>query len=351
MYFFLAVASITSVIAWYLIMPVFFTFAAASTIFIATYNDVSRKDLDVFMEQSVHCMSITECCCIHRLWSDPKSVVWTRSGFKILAGAAGTLAVLNTWEYSNNFATKHHFIVSIIWCISIGCWFLSCVPVLISLIQCAAKEVHKVHPKSIRIGDQILDYGEKLIIDEKTIQIVSGEKIIVRYRSCMTIDLIHDIVIGIFWLYLAIMLYDLSDDEDDSEWRTIFLSMMSWHIVFVTLHHIYIKDIRSCVTITRSNKSRPCCAPSEADKWWSFTQLVGLAAIYIGFIWRMKEPTLTDMGCSSETLGIIILGVVVYYFGKSMHADTLHGKIIDSSKHAFNLRELGESRLKHNLNF
>ena len=150
MYFFLAAASITSVIAWYLIMPVFFTFAVASTIFIATYNDVSRKDLDVFMEQSVHCMSITECCCIHRLWSDPKSVVWTRSGFKILAGAGGTLAVLNTWEYSNNFATKHHFIVSIIWCISIGCWFLSCVPVLISLIQCAAKEIHTVNPKSIR---------------------------------------------------------------------------------------------------------------------------------------------------------------------------------------------------------
>jgi hypothetical protein len=292
------------------------------------YNEASRKKEDVFIQQSIHCMSVTECCCIHKLWSDPNSVVWTRTGFKILAGVGGTLAVLNTWEYSLNFATKHHFIVSVVWCISIGFWFLSCVPILISLIQCAAKEIHKINPRPIQIGDKILEFGEKIVVDEKTIKIITGEELIVRYRSCMTIDLIHDLVIGIFWLYLAIMLYDLSDDSDDSEWRTIFLSMMSWHIVFVTLHHIYIKDIRSCVNITRTNKSRPCCAPSEADKWWSFTQLAGLAAIYIGFIWRMKEPTLTDMGCSDQTLGIIIIGIVVYYLGITMHNDTLHGKII-----------------------
>ena len=333
MYFLVTVSAISSAVAWYMQLSTFFTIAVATTIFIVTYNYIMDRKEDIFMEQAIHCMTKTECCCIHKLWSNPDSIVWTTITFKILAGIAASIATVNTVTYSHSFATGHYFIVSAVWCIAIILWFLSCVPIFISLIQCAAKEMSSKTPKSIQIGNKTLTYGQRVTVDEKTINIISGSELIVRFRVCMTVQLIHDIVIGVFWLYLSLMLYDISDDNDDSEWRTIFLSMMSWHIVFVTLHHIYLKEIRSCVTITRVNKSRPCCAPSEADKWWSFTQLIGLASIYTGFIWRMREPTLTDMGCSTETLIIITFGIVIYYLGMSMQTNSLLGTL--SKKNTF----------------
>lgn len=327
MYFFLAVSAITSAVAWYMSMQTFFTISVATTIFITTYNYILDRKEDIFMEQAIHCMTETECCCIHKLWSNPDSIGWTTTAFKILAGITTTIATLNTHIYSQSFANEHYFIVSAVWAIAIIMWFLSCVPIFICLIQCAAKEMSSKTPKPIQIGNKLLTYGQKVTVDEKTIRIISGSDLIVRFRVCMTVQLIHDIVIGVFWLYLALMLYDISDDNDDSEWRTIFLSMMSWHIVFVTLHHIYLKEIRSCVTITRVNKSRPCCAPSEADKWWSFTQLIGLASIYTGFIWRMREPTLTDMGSSPETLAMVTFGIAIYYLGMSMQTNALLGTL------------------------
>ena len=331
MYFFLGAASITSIVAWYMSMPTFFTFAVAATIFIATYNHIAHEKEDIFMEQAIYCMSKTECCCMHKLWSDPRSVVWTTTGFKILSGAVGAIATVNTWGSSHVFVNGHYFIVTVVWVISVILWFISCIPIFICLIQCAAEEIKQKHPKPIQIGDkdnfQILRYGQELIVDGKTVSLVSGKDLIVRFRSCMAIQLTHDIVIGIFWMYLSLMLYDLSDDEDDSEWRTIFLSMMSWHIVYITLYHIYLKEIRSCVLVSRINKSRPCCAPSEADKWWSVAQLLGLASVYIGFIWRMREPTLTDLGCSEESLTLIIVGIIIYYLGMSSQKDSLFGTL------------------------
>ena len=333
MYFFLAVSAISSAVAWYMQLQTFFTIAVAATIFIVTYNYIMDRKEDIFMEQAIHCMTKTECCCVHKLWSEPQSVVWTTTAFKILAGITATIATLNTHIYSQSFATGHYFIVATVWSIAILFWFLSCAPIFICLIQCAAKEMSSKTPKPIQIGNKSLSYSQKITVGEKTIQIISGSELIVRFRVCMTVQLIHDLVIGVFWLYLALMLYDISDDNDDSEWRTIFLSMMSWHIVFVTLHHIYLKEIRSCVTITRANKSRPCCAPSEADKWWSFTQLIGLALIYTGFIWRMREPTLTDMGCSIETLLIVTVGIAIYYLGMSMQTNSLLGTSSKKNTH------------------
>jgi len=327
MYLLLAISAITSAVAWYMSITTFFTFAVTATIFTATYNYLLDRKEDIFIEQAIHCMTKTECCCVHKLWKDPDSVVWTTAAFKILAGITATIATVNTHTYSQSFENGHYFIVSAVWSISILLWILSCVPIFICLIQCAAKEKSDKTPKTINIGQKQLSYGQQITVDEKTIKIISGSQLILRFRVCMTIQLIHDVVIGVFWLYLAVMLYDISDDNDDSEWRTIFLSMMSWHIVFVTLHHIYLKEIRSCVTITKVNKSRPCCAPSEADKWWSFTQLVGLASIYIGFIWRMREPTITEMGCSPETLAIVIFGIVIYYLGMTMQTNSLLGTL------------------------
>jgi len=329
MYFLISTGAIASMISWYLASYFFFMISVATTIIITTYTGFLVYNKDTFIHQCVFCMTKTECCCVHKLWSDPKSVIWSTNFLKNISGILAAIATQNTWQYAKAFKDGSYLTVTLMWILSIVAWFLSCIPTFICLIQCAAIDGKKP-PNPIHVAGTILTIGQNITVDDKHIKMVEGKTLIIRFRKVMTLELIHDVVIGIFWLYLTLTLYDLIDDDDDSEWRTIFLSMMSWHIVFVTLYHIYLKQLRSCVQITRTVKSRPCCAPSEADKWWSVIQLLGFAAIYIAIIWRMKEPTLTDMGCSEETLGMAIFGILLWALGKKMEMNAFRGTISEN---------------------
>lgn len=329
MYFLISTGAIASVISWYLASYSFFMISVATTIIIATYTGFLVYNKDTFIHQCVFVMQKTECCCVHKLWSDPKSVIWSTNFIKTTAGILAAVAIQNSWQYAKAFKDGSYITVTLLWILTVVLWFLSSVPTFICLIQCAAIDGKKP-PNPIHVAGTTLTMGQKITVDDKHIKMVDGKTLIIRFRKVKSLELLHDVVIGIFWLYLILTLYDLIDDDDDSEWRTIFLSMMSWHIVFVTLYHIYLKQIRSCVHITRAEKSRPCCAPSEADKWWSITQLLGFAAIYIAIIWRMKEPTLTDMGCSEETLGMAIFGILLWALGKKMEMNAFRGTISEN---------------------
>jgi hypothetical protein len=41
----------------------------------------------------------------------------------------------------------------------------------------------------------------------------------------------------------------------------------------------------------------------------------------------MREPTLTDLGCSEESLTLIIVGIIIYYLGMSSQKDSLFGTL------------------------
>jgi hypothetical protein len=245
----------------------------------------------------------------------------------MLAGLGAITAIYISWEYSEDFTRGKYFLIPAVWALVIGIWLFSCIPLVISLIQCAA-EKGTIKPMQINIQQQVLD-GENIIqIENKRVKLASGETIIIRFRKLIAMWMIHDIVIGVFWMYLTLMLYDLTDDSDDSNWRTIFLSMISWHIVCAALYHIYLKDQWSSVHIEQdTQQSRACCAPSEADKWWTFLQLAGLAAGYIAAIWRVNGTELVEMKCELETLIILIGGTSAWVLGKKMVANVLHGTL------------------------
>ena len=301
----------------------------ATSIAIATIIHIKSLSDDLFIKQSIECMERPKCCCIHNCWSNPKAIISTTIFFRALAGIFAVLATVISYEYADEFANKKYFTTTFSWSIVVGTWLVSCFPFAIALVQCAAETPSSSssrEPKPIQVGKKKLDIGSKIKVDDKTIRLASGHEIIVRFRQIISMQLLHDIVIGIFWMYLAIMLYDLSDDEDDSNWRTIFLSMISWHIVFQTLYHTYLKNIWSCTIIHKDNtKSSACCAPSHAEKWWSILQLTGLAAIYMATIIRMKEVIITDMGCAIETLVYIIYGVIAFCVGNYMAVSEIHG--------------------------
>lgn len=332
MYILLSCSLIASAISWYMIMQRMWFVLMGVSVFILTWIDVSGFKSDLFLQQAVHSMQETECCCIHKVWSDPHSILWTTMAFRILTGMTASFALYITFIYSSTFAKGQYFITIGTWTIVNVLWAISNVPFLICLVQCAAKTT-SITMEPIKIGDVTLEPGRTLEIGHLKISLVSGADLIVRFRKVVSVWMLHDVVLGIFWLYLTLMMYDLTDDEDDSEWRTIFLSMMSWHIIFIVLHHMYLKQQWSCVSIkTPPNLQTPCCGPTEADKWWAICQLVGLVAIYVAFIWRMRQPELTAMGCSEETLILFISGVAVCCLGKTMTKKTLNGRRLETLK-------------------
>mgnify|MGYP006092486493 CR=1 FL=1 len=332
MYILLSCSLIASAISWYLTMQRLWFLSLGVSVIILTCIDVSGFKSDLFLQKAIHSMQETECCCIHRVWSDPRSILWTMVVFRTMTGVIAAVAFYVTFIYSSSFATGHYFIITAIWTMVNIVWAISNVPFLICLVQCAAKTT-SVTMEPIIIGGERLEPGRTLEIGDLKISMVSSDELIVRFRKVVSIWMLHDIVLGIFWLYLSLMMYDLTDDEDDSEWRTIFLSMLSWHIIFIVLYHIYLKRQWSCITIkSPPNIQSPCCGPAEADKWWAICQLGGLAAVYAAFIWRMRLPELTAMGCSEETLVLFICGVVACCIGKIMTRGTLQGRQLPTSK-------------------
>jgi len=323
MYFFLGAILITSSIAWHLAMEATFFISVMVAIAIIAYIHAYRVYNDTFLRQAIHCMGKPDCCCIHKIWSVPASILSVSVFLKVVAGILAVVAVIVTWLRDTSFIHHHYFVTEGVWTIASIAWILSTAPFIISLIQCAAEDA-AAEPMPVNIAGQPLHPSSRVQVDGKTVALETGQNIIIRFRKSIAIWLIHDIVIGIFWLYLSILLYDLTDDNDDSNWRTVFLSMISWHIVFAVLHSMYIKKWWSVVHIQKEKKrSKACCAPSEADKWWTIVHLIGMVFIYIGVIQRMNEPKLMDMGCRLQTLILFIGGAAAFCGGKHMTRNVL----------------------------
>jgi len=330
MYDILAFALIACSISWYMCMYGIWIIATCCSCLIVTVIHLKSLRADAFLRQSFHLMENTPCCCAQDIWSSPQSVMWTFTTLRGLSGLVSSIALIVTYTRSDSFVDGYHWTVIGTWTIALVFWFLSCIPLIICLIQCAAKTTCKT-VMDIQFNNEILSEDKKIYIHKQCVVLAQPNLIIVRFRKSVFMWLIHDIVLGFFWLYLAIMLYDLTDDTDDSEWRTIFLSMMSWHIVFAVLHHLYLKKWWSCIVITPHTDDRACCAPSTADKWWALTQLFGMATIYLGFIFRMRQTTITDMGCSEKTLAIVIVGIVAFYIGEKCTENVFRGTIINQT--------------------
>ena len=328
----LLAALVVNGVAWYLQAPLIWYLSAAAGTLLTTIIHVKSLTNDMFLEQSILCMKQTECCCIHNCWKNPRSIIMTTALLRSLAGTMATIACGLSYVFKDEFFEKKYFTITLLWSMAVGLWIASCIPFAIGLVQCAAEDT-TTNPKPIKIGKETLANSGSIEVNGKIIKLAKGQDIIVRFRQVISMLLLHDIVIGIFWMYLALMLYDLTDDQDDSNWRTIFLSMISWHIVFQTFYHIYLKNVWSCTIISqKENASKACCAPSQADKWWSILQLSGLAAVYVATIIRMGEINITDMGCTVETLIYIIYGSGAFCIGKYMITREIHGREIHSIK-------------------
>lgn len=264
---------ISSIICWYSANSELFLISIALSIGFFTVVNIIELWNDAFLLKSYKHMAKNKKCCLDWFdWSSADSVLWLTCAFRSLASSMAIVACYISWLQRDHFWNdKHYVTVSAFWCVPPGLWLISTLPHIICLIQCAAGP------------------NDKLFA----------------FRKRVTVWILHDIILGIFWLYLACMLYDLSDDQDDSEWRTIFLSMLSWHIVIVVLQQIYFTDVWT------SSLNVSCCHPKMIPRWKVFIKILALGIIYAVVMSILKAKETITMQCSLTSVIIFIVAVVV----------------------------------------
>ena len=264
---------ISSIICWYLDNSKLFLISIALSIAFFTVVNIIELWNDAFLQKSYKHMSKDKKCCLDWFdWSSADSVLGLTCAFRVLASSMAIIACYISWLQRKHFWNdKHYTMISAFWCVPPGLWLISTIPHIICLVQCAA-------------GDNSRLFA---------------------FRKRVTIWILHDIILGIFWLYLACMLYDLADDQDDSEWRTIFLSMLSWHIVIVVLQQIYFTDVWT----TSLNVS--CCDPEMIPRWKVFIKILSFGIIYAVVMTILKANETITMKCSLSSVIIFSIAVIV----------------------------------------
>ena len=239
---------------------------------------LSKYDYDTYMTSSdiqrgIKDMRQTKCCNI-TYFQDPKLIKTSSRNMRVLTGILACLALVLTFFFKDDIESNIDFI-STCWIVVSLSWLLSIIPQFISLLQCAAS---KTTPA------------------------------IIKYRMLMSVYILHDVFLGVFWLYLSSMLYDLFDDVDDTEWRKIFLSMLWWHLL-----------ILCCLAVNRmpvKTTTQSCCGAGTMSYGQEFFLLVSIFCIYLVIIYRLRFDQLTDMKLPFSSLLVFEISLIVIYFCK-----------------------------------
>jgi len=272
------VSLISSIVSWYYADTKSFLISVALSIAFFTVVNIIELWNDAFLQKSYKHMSKDKKCCLDCFdWSSADSVLRLTCVLRALASSMAIVACYISWIQRKHFWNdKHYTTISAFWCVPPGLWLISTIPHIICLVQCAAGNNSKLFA----------------------------------FRKRVTIWVLHDIILGIFWLYLACMLYDLADDQDDSEWRTIFLSMLSWHIVIVVLQQIYFTDVWT------ASLNVSCCHPKMIPRWKVFIMILSLGIIYSVIMTILKNNAIIQMKCSLSSVILFIAAVLVGYISR-----------------------------------
>lgn len=257
---------------WFVSLGVTFISATIASSVDLFANQLLQKSPEYMREMTPCCLPCVGCTNSRRVLG------WTCFG-RFLAGLSATISCYISWTFRATF-WEDAVVVQMTWTVTTVLWIMSLIPYFICLIQCAE---------------------EKL----KTDMVVNRK--LYHFRKYVAMWLIHDLVLGLFWLYLSLTLHHLLK-EDDSEWRTIFLSMISWHIIVFVIRELYFSDVWSTATHVS------CCAEETRSRWGDISSLVGMATVYGVLVHVVRDSV--DMGCSIEHVILIILALLFAWCGK-----------------------------------
>ena len=271
-----SIAIALAMISWHIERVDFWFLSLGCAFFCMTFAHCYDLLHDRFLHDAYRIMPVeTPCCIPHLCCTHRDKIMAITCVFRVLAGLSSISSCYVSWSYHEKFWRGDSDVVIGIWVATVSIWLVSCIPHFICLIQCAAS---------------------------------NNSAEMYRFRKYVAMWLIHDIVLGIFWLYLALMLDHLLKD-DDSEWRTIFLSMISWHIVIFVIRQLYFSELWSITEQTT------CCGPKTRSRWGVIMQLVCMIVIYGVVVHIVRDSV--DMHALDILLVILfICALVAGYLGK-----------------------------------
>lgn len=221
-------------------------------------------------------MSVETPCCIPYIGcTHVASVIVATCVLRAASGLLAVTACYMSFTHREYFWDGESTIVIGFWTMTSSTWLASCIPHTICLIQCAASR---------------------------------NSPTMYQFRKYVAVWLVHDIVLGVFWLYLSLMLDHLVR-EDDSEWRTIFLSMISWHIIVFVIRQLYFSESWYVTEHTT------CCGPKTRTRWGDILQLVAMFIIY-GVLMHVVRDSVDMHPLDVSLVILFVVALSVGYLGK-----------------------------------
>ena len=126
---------------------------------------------------------------------------------------------------------------------------------------------------------------------------------------------IHDIVLGGIWIALSVQFQDVIDDKDDSHWRSLFSSMIIFHILSI-LFEIWNNKSYS---ITWFNRGFRICSPQTKKPLLMFVRFLLYCVIYFWILMRLHSHDKMLISLSwnygaAETITISAIIIVIINF-------------------------------------
>ena len=229
---------------------------------------------DPILDKSMRAMEKTECCCSETC-RDPLLIRWYTCFLRTISSIFAIASISLSWFHIHDIQT-HGQNVQILWITTTLLWLSSCIPFFIGLVQCAA------HISNVTSMNQS---HEKL-------------RTIMQFRKYTFMWLLHDVVLGLFWLFMAVDLHAWIL-HDDPEWRIVFCSMLSWHMVIIVLQFM--------TSAASMNMEEGAFSSKNRTFWTRTVRIVGLFGTYVIAMQRIHAGHLESMGCSLYELVFIVV--------------------------------------------
>ena len=280
LYLVLTMALSWSIVAWYEQNIRWWTFGVVVAIMVSNVVHVLELWSSRLFRTGFTVMQPNSNCCCPCNRVDYS--LWWLCCLRFLSGVLAAVSMSTTLLPD---ITSEVQLLTWLWSLTAVVWLLSCIPAFVCLVQCAA-------------------YPTRAEENNKMVTLKY-------FRTQLAIRLVHDGLLGIFWLYLAIMLdklvYETTlqvGEPHAEEWRIVFMSMISWHLVVVLLRAIYFSKERALVG--------GCCDKKNTWLWLKTMRILSIGLLYAIIIDRVNDPVLYTMGCSELTLVGTLITVVLF---------------------------------------
>lgn len=285
LYLLLSMAMTVALVGWFAQMADMWHSGLVTTAFIYNLIHCYEWTTSGQIRQGKKAMRAVESCCCEQyarcggLWGSSSAAF---TCLTLIRGAGGLVATAAFMGPVYDDAT-----IRILWLVSVSLWLASCVPGIVCLVQCAAYAKDK------------------------------DDKFLKHFRSQLALRLMHDVMLGIFWLYLALRIDDILGNataEDEQEWHTIFMSMLSWHLVVILVRDIYFSKTTRFI-------SGGCCDKSNAHLWIKSVRIIAIIGLYAVVIHRVNDSSrpLGDMGSTPVEFTLSIISVLLLCFVHSQN--------------------------------